>query len=121
MSGTKYSLDENRQKAMVNEIMQESKLLDESDWPRQDRVVQRSYGFDNAETLRIYNPAAPKQEWDPISIPKREGKLPERVFLFWGYMMVDRKQCYDPQSMYTLGNYEQILVAKDTRLLVMYT
>lgn len=60
--------------------------------------------------------------WAVSELPLKDEKRPGRLFLYWGYMRVHNKECYQAQSMYILSDTtEEILVAVNTRVLLVYT
>jgi hypothetical protein len=55
-------------------------------------------------------------------LPVVNGKLPGRLFLYWGYVNINNRTYDDVQGLIPLIDYSNnwILLAKETRVLALY-
>ncbi|PMD20748.1 hypothetical protein NA56DRAFT_645929 [Hyaloscypha hepaticicola] len=60
--------------------------------------------------------------WEWTDLPQVPGKMPGRLILIWGHVNVLGTTCSDRLDHYTFAqNFEGIYLARETRVLILYT
>ena len=61
-------------------------------------------------------------DWATMTLPAVNGKLPSRLFLYWGYVNINNETYSDVQGLILLKDFSKnwILLAKMTRVLALY-
>jgi len=76
----------------------------------------------NVTTTRDIYTQAIEEDWKVEYLPVVDGKLPSRLFLYWGYVNINNKSYDDVQGLIPLMGYgnDWILLARETRVLALY-
>ena len=72
--------------------------------------------------MNIYTAQEIAGDWEWKPLPKVGGRLPGRLIIFWGHMNIEDTTYSERLVVYTLTkNYEGINLARNTRILAIYT